>query len=153
MDKEMDTTNCFVVEGKLALPYTYFVGRVGSKWLTTMRDEKKIMGIKCDKCNKVYVPPRQNCDVCMVDISKNWVDIKDTGEITNYTIVRYKDKHLPKEPPYVLAMIKLEGADTPMAHIVEEVDLDKVKVGMKVKAVFAQETRDTILEIDHFKPV
>ncbi len=151
--KETNNSDCFVVDGKLALPYTYFVGRVGSKFLTTIRDEKKIMGIKCNSCNTVYIPPRQNCDVCMVDIKDNWVDVKDTGEITNFTIVRYEDKHLPKKPPYILAMIKLEGADSPMAHIVEGVDLDKVKVGLKVKAVYAEEPVDTFLSIDHFEPV
>ncbi len=150
--KEKIDENCFIIEGKLALPYTYFAGRVGSKFITTMRDEKKIMGIKCNSCNKVYVPPRQNCDVCMEDIKDNWVDLKDTGEITNFTIIRYEDKHLPKKPPYVLALIKLEGADSPMAHIVEGVDVDKVEIGMKVKAVFANETKDTLMEIDHFEP-
>ncbi|MCP4728320.1 MAG: Zn-ribbon domain-containing OB-fold protein [bacterium] len=151
--KKTENSDSFVVDGKLALPYTYFAGRVGSKFLTTIRDEKKIMGIKCNTCNKVYIPPRQNCDVCMEDIKDNWVDVKDTGEITNFTIVRYEDKHLPKKPPYVLAMIKLEGADSPMAHIVEGVDLDKVKVGLKVKAVFAEESTSTLLDIDHFEPV
>ena len=64
MTDNIDTKDCFVIEGKLALPYTYFAGRVGSKFLTTIRDENKIMGIKCNTCNKVYVPPRQTCDIC-----------------------------------------------------------------------------------------
>ena len=152
MKEGFDTTDCFVVDGKLALPYTYFAGRVGSKFLTTIRDEKKIMGIKCNKCNKVFVPPRQTCDVCMEDIRDNWVDVQNTGEVTNFTVVRYDDKHLPKKAPYVLAMIKLDGADTPLVHVVEGIDLDKAKIGMKVQAVFADETTNTIMDIDHFAP-
>ena len=152
MKEGFDTTDCFVVDGKLALPYTYFAGRVGSKFLTTIRDEKKIMGIKCNKCNKVFVPPRQTCDVCMEDIRDNWVDVQNTGEVTNFTVVRYDDKHLPKKAPYVLAMIKLDGADTSLVHVVEGIDLDKAKIGMKVQAVFADETTSTIMDIDHFAP-
>ena len=152
MKEEFDTTDCFVVDGKLALPYTYFAGRVGSKFLTTIRDEKKIMGIKCNKCNKVFVPPHQTCDVCMEDIRDNWVDVQNTGEVTNFTVVRYDDKHLPKKAPYVLAMIKLDGADTSLVHVVEGIDLDKAKIGMKVQAVFADETTSTIMDIDHFAP-
>ena len=152
MKEGFDTSDCFVVDGKLALPYTYFAGRVGSKFLTTIRDEKKIMGIKCNKCNKVFVPPRQTCDVCMEDIQDNWVDVQNTGKVTNFTVVRYDDKHLPKKAPYVLAMIKLEGADTPLVHVVEGIDLDKAKIGMKVQAVFADETTSTIMDIDHFAP-
>jgi uncharacterized OB-fold protein len=152
MKEGFDTTDCFLVDGKLALPYTYFAGRVGSKFLTTIRDEKKIMGIKCNKCNKVFVPPRQTCDVCMEDIRDNWVDVQNTGKVTNFTVVRYDDKHLPKKAPYVLAMIQLDGADTPLVHVVEGIDLDKAKIGMKVQAVFAKETTNTILDIDHFAP-
>jgi uncharacterized OB-fold protein len=152
MKEGFDKTDCFVVEGKLALPYSYFAGRVGSKFLTTLRDEKKIMGIKCNKCRRVFVPPRQTCDVCMEDIRDNWVDVQNTGEVTNFTVVRYDDKHLPKKAPYILAMIKLEGADTSLVHVVEGIDPDKAKIGMKVQAVFADETTSTILDIDHFAP-
>ncbi len=152
MKDGLDTTNCFVVEGKLALPYTYFAGRVGSKFLTTIRDEKKIMGIKCNSCNKVFVPPRQTCDVCLEDIRDNWVDVQNTGEVTNFTVVRYDDKHLPRKAPYVLAMIKLDGADSSLVHVVEGVDVDKVTKGLKVQAVFAEESTGTILDVDHFVP-
>lgn len=153
MKEGFDKTNCFAVEGKLALPYSYFAGRVGSKFLTTIRDEKKILGIKCNTCKKVFVPPRQTCDVCLEDIRDNWVDVQNTGVVTNFTVVRYNDKHLPKKAPYVLAMIKLEGADTSLVHIVEGIDLDKVNVGLKVRPVFAKETTSTLLDIDHFEPV
>jgi uncharacterized OB-fold protein len=152
MKPRFDTTDCFIVHGKLALPYTYFAGRVGSKFLTTIRDQKKIMGIRCKKCNKVYVPPRQTCDVCLEDIRDNWVEVQNVGEIINYTVVRYHDKHLPRKPPYILALIKLDGADTSLAHVVEGIPIDKVKMGMKVRAVFAKETTSTILDIDHFEP-
>ncbi len=153
MTDKVDTKDCFIVEGKLALPYTYFAGRVGSKFLTTIRDEKKIMGIKCNTCDKVFVPPRQTCDVCLEDIRENWVDLANSGEITNFTVVRYKDKHLPKEPPYVLAMIKLDGANTPIVHIVEGIAIDEMKTGIRVKALFSEESTNTILDLDHFEPV
>jgi uncharacterized OB-fold protein len=148
-----DTSDCYVVEGKLALPYTYFAGRVGSTFITTLRDQRKIMGVKCNACSKVFVPPRQTCERCMEDIRDNWVTLSDTGEVVNFTVVRYDDKHLPRKAPFVLAMIKLDGADTPMAHIVEDIDPENMTEGLKVKAVFADQTTNTILDIDHFEPV
>jgi uncharacterized OB-fold protein len=153
MDKNFDTTDSYVVEGKLALPYTYFAGRVGSTFITTIRDKNKIMGVKCNTCNKVFVPPRQTCELCLEDIRDNWVELGNTGEVVNFTVVRYDDKHLPRKAPFVMAMVQLDGADTPMVHILEGVDIDKVKIGAKVKAVFAEETTNTILDIDHFEPV
>lgn len=144
--------HCKVVDGKLALPYQYFAGRVGSKFIISLRDKKQILGVKCKKCDKVFVPPKQTCDKCFEDLSNNWVELSDTGEIANFTVVRYAGKHLPRKPPFVLALIKLGGADTPMAHIVEGVEPDKVEIGMKVKAVFAKEATNCILDIDHFEP-
>ncbi len=141
----------FVVDGKMALPYSYFAGRVGSTFITTLRDKNKIMGVKCPKCNRVYVPPRQTCDVDFEDIRDNWVEVKNTGEVTNFTVVRYDDKHLPRKAPYVLALIKLDGADTPFAHILDGVKPEEIEVGMKVEAVFASETTNTILDIAHFE--
>ena len=142
----------FVIEGKMALPYTYFAGRVGSKFITTIRDQKKIMGVKCPACNMVYLPPRQVCDKDFTDIRDRWVEVSNTGTVTNFTVVRYDDKHLPRKAPFILALIKLDGADTPFMHILEECKIEDVKIGMKVEAVFAKETTNTILDIDHFKP-
>jgi len=148
-----EDTYSYVVEGKLALPYQYFAGRTGSKFLISLRDKKKILGVKCKKCDKVFVPPRQTCERCFENISNNWVELSDTGEIVNFTVVRYTAKHLPRKAPFVLALIKLDGADTPVTHIVEGIAPDDVKIGLKVKAVFAKETTNTILDIDHFEPV
>jgi 3-keto-5-aminohexanoate cleavage enzyme len=142
----------FVVEGKMALPYSYFAGRVGSKFITTIRDQKKIMGVKCPTCNTIYLPPRQVCDKDFTDIRDKWVDVSNTGTVTNFTVVRYDDKHLPRKAPFVLALIKLDGVDTPFMHILDECTIEDVKIGMNVEAVFAKETTNTILDIDHFKP-
>ena len=153
MQKTVDSADAYVIEGKLALPYTYFAGRVGSTFITTLRDSKKILGVRCDACSKVFVPPRQTCERCMTDIRENWVQLENTGEVVNFTVVRYSDKHLPRKIPYILAMIQLDGADMPLVHILDEVKIENVKSGMRVEAVFSENPTNTILDIDHFKPV
>ena len=55
------------------------------------------MGVKCPECNKVYVPPRQVCEKDFTDIRDNWVELENTGTVTNFTVVRYDDKHLPAQ--------------------------------------------------------
>ncbi len=139
--------------GKMALPNQYFAGRVGSKFIIALRDENKILGVRCEKCDKVFVPPREYCEKCLSKLDESWVELSNEGVVTNYTVVNYNDKHLPRRAPYILALIKVDGADTPFPHIVEGVDVGDVKVGMKVKAVFAGETTNTIRDLDHFEPV
>lgn len=150
--EKADTKDCFVVEGKLALPYQYFAGRTGSKFIISLRDKKKILGVKCEACDKVFVPPRQTCERCFADIRENWVELSDTGSVTGWTVVRYAEPHQPVKPPYILAMIKLDGADTPFAHILRGVAASQVKKGMRVKAEFSRRTTDSILDIACFRP-
>jgi len=146
-----DDQYCFVVEGKMALPYQYFAGAVGSKFIVALRDEKKILAVKSEKDELTYVPPREVSDRSFENLTENWVEVGNEGEITNFTVVRYKEPYQPKEPPYVLALIKLDGADTPIAHLVDCAPEDAA-IGMRVKAVFADEPVNNILEIRHFAP-
>ncbi|MBN2179876.1 MAG: Zn-ribbon domain-containing OB-fold protein [Deltaproteobacteria bacterium] len=148
-----NTKDCKVMTGKMALPNQYFAGRVGSKFIIALRDEHKILGVRCEKCNKVFVPPREYCEKCLSKLDESWVELSNEGVITNYTVVNYNDKHLPRRAPYILALVKVDGADTPFPHIVEGIDVEDVKVGMKVKAVFAEETTNTIRDLDHFEPL
>jgi len=144
--------DAFVVEGKMALPYQYFAGATGSKFITTLRDEKKILGVRCDKCSKTFVPPRQTCERCFSNLTDSWVKVEPVGEVTGFTVIRYGEPYQPKAPPYVLALIKLDGADTPIAHVLDCGDVTNAEVGMRVRAVFSEERKDNLLEIAHFEP-
>jgi hypothetical protein len=137
----------------MALPNQYFAGRLGSKFIIALRDKKKITGVRCETCSITFIPPREYCEHCWAKISENWVDLGNEGELVNYTVVRYNDKHLPKKAPYILGQIKLTGADTPLTHIVTGVDPRDVRLGMKLKAVFADRPTNTIMDLDHFEPV
>lgn len=149
----LDRSDCYTIHGKLALPYTYFAGSVGSTFLTTIRDQRKIMGLKCHACNKVFVPPRQTCERCLEEIRDHWVEVGPTGILENFTVVRYADRHLPRKPPFVLGLIKLIGADTPLVHIVAGIAINAVTEGVEVRPVFSSQPESTILGIDHFEPV
>jgi len=141
----------YEVPGKLEIPYKYYAGEFDSKFLTALRDHKKILGAKCPKCRKVFIPPRSSCEQCYGKIEQ-WVELGPVGKITSFCVVRYKEPYLPAEPPYVLALIRLTGADSDLAHILGEVDPEKVKTGMKVEPVFAENRKASILDIKYFKP-
>src|SRR5690606_8088789 len=117
--KKEDTTHCFVFEGKMALPNQYFVGRLGSKFIIALRDRKKVMGLRGASGEKTFEPPRGYCHICQTKIDENWVALGSEGERVNGTIVRSPGRRRSKRVPYSLGQIKLEGADTPLTHIVE----------------------------------
>ena len=99
------------------------------------------------------IPPRGTCEQCFTDLSDAWVELGQVGEITGFTVVYHQEPHYPLPPPYVLALIKLEGADVPFVHLVGDIAPEMVKVGMKVKAVFAEKRIGSLRDISHFAPV
>jgi uncharacterized OB-fold protein len=145
--------DCFVVEGKLALPYQYFAGRTGSRFLTALQKENKIQGVRCPTCDKVFVPPRSTCEHCFQPIADNWVALKPTGTVTGYTVIRYEEPHQPYPPPFIQALIKLDDADTPLVHVVRGVGPSEMRTGLRVKAEFARKPTSTIMDIACFRPL
>jgi uncharacterized OB-fold protein len=127
------------------------VGDTGQKFLTEIKDNKQITGIKCPTCKKVYVPPRTHCPTCFTRMSE-WIKLSGKGTLETFTVVRYQEPYMPREVPFAYGVIKLDGADAGMAHVLGDVDLDKIKVGMRLEPVFKEEREGSILDIDHFKP-
>ena len=63
------------------------------------------------------------------------------------------DTGTQKPVPYTCAFIKLDGADTSIAHFLSETDIDKIRVGMRVQAVFEEERKGSLLDVKHFAPI
>jgi len=154
----MSEEEFIIVPGKWEISYRHSAGKIGTKFFTELRDHKRILGKRCPKCRRVLVPPRAFCERCCVATAE-WVEVKDEGILTNFTVTYWQFVGLPK-PPYVTALIKLDGADTGLLHFVGEVDLsdpkrirDVLRIGMRVKAVWSEERKGTILDIKYFKPI
>lgn len=137
------------LKGQIAVPYTWWVGEVGSRFLVALRDEKKILGNRCSQCGTVYVPPRKNCGRCFTDIDE-WVELGNEGVVTAHTIVRFQYPLQPANPPFAYALIKLDGTDVGFIHMIKE-NLDNLKNGVRVKALFKEDRTGHILDIDSFQ--
>jgi uncharacterized OB-fold protein len=152
MTRKLEELEAFIVEGKVCIPMTYSAGAVGSRFLIEMRDNKKIMGMRCSKCNIVYVPPRSTCPDCFAEI-KDWVEVSDKGTVVTYTVAHQPSPVLPAEPPVIYGIIQLDGSGTGFVHMLGEVKPEELRAGMKVKAVFREERTASILDIKYFKPL
>lgn len=146
-------TDAFAIDGKMALPYQYFAGAVSSRFIVALRDEKKILAVCSARTGKTFVPPRQICDQTFERLDNHWAEVGPEGVVTGFTVIRYREPYQPKEPPYVLALIKLDHADTAIVHIVECGDPPGMRLGTRVRPIFSEERTDNILAIQHFEPV
>ncbi len=132
--------------------FTYDAGAIRSKFLIGLRDQQKVMGIKCPNCGTVYVPARTTCDKCFVNMS-DFVEVSNEGTLTTFSVINTAQDYYPAKTPFVYGIVKLDGADTGLVHLIGEVDPEKVKTGMRVKAVFNENRTAHINDIKYFKPV
>ena len=141
-----------VVEQPVRVTWSNFAGRVGSRFLIELRDNQRIMGLRCPKCSTVYVPPKSVCPRCL-DSLDEWVEVSNQGTVVTYTVVNYiySDLYQPKNVPYAVGIIKLDGANTGICHFIDEVDPSRLKVSSRVQAVFKKKREASILDIDYFK--
>jgi uncharacterized OB-fold protein len=146
-----DSVENIVYSGRIKVPYKWYVGEVGSRFYTNLRDNKEFWGTKCPKCSKVYVPPVKNCGECFA-LTDEWVKVEDTGTLESFTVVDYSHAMQPVKAPIIYGLVKLDGADGSILHMIGDVKKEDLKVGMKVKAVFADKRDGTILDIKHFAP-
>jgi len=151
MTLNLDQVEPLTLKGRIAVPYTWWVGETGSRFLVALKEEAKIIGNRCTHCNRVYVPPRKNCGRCFADIDQ-FVELGSEGIVSAYTVVRFKYPVQPADPPFAYALIRLEGADVGLVHIIKD-DLDRLKNGVRVRARFKDSGERTghILDIDSFQ--
>jgi len=143
-----------VYKSKINVPYSWWAGNTGTRFFVSLRDEKKITATKCGSCGKVFIPPRKICPACFTE-NTQWVNVSNEGTVISYTIARRQFASIPrdKKMPVIWGLIKLDGADTALLHYLDDVRPEDVKIGMRVKAVFAESRKGVIRDISHFKPV
>ena len=144
----------FEVDQHITANSRYYAGRMGSEAYVRLRDEQKIMGARCDACNLVYWPPRSTCGRCFGQIPmKNLLEIGPEGTVETFTLVNYSEPIHPKKAPFILAVVKLDGADTGLTHYLAGIEFEQAQEGLRVRPVFKDERKGEILDIDHFEPV
>jgi len=137
-------------EQVLQVPFNYSAGPVASRFLIGLRDEKKILGLRCSGCGKVYVPPRGLCPGCFTAMD-DWVEVGPAGVLENFTVVHYSESTHPLAAPFALGLIRLDGADTCLLHLVLVPDDGDLAAGTRVGPVFAVERRGHILDVVGFE--
>ncbi|MBM3132950.1 MAG: Zn-ribbon domain-containing OB-fold protein, partial [Chloroflexi bacterium] len=132
----------------------YSAGDVGSRFLIELRNNARIMGMRCPVCNRVYVPARSVCKDCFGQL-KEWVEVSDKGTLLTYAIDNVAKPIQPTGTPIIYGIVQLDGADNGFVHMLGGVDAEQIRVGMRVQAVFKprEERTASILDIKHFKPL
>ena len=133
---------------KMEAEFNWSYGKI-SRFFRELIDNKRIMGTKCPECGTVFCPPTSDCPKCWVPAE--WVEVGPQGTVLHFSIIHLPNLWMKRKVPYTIGLIKLDGADTGLMHFVDETDIEKLKPRPRVEAVFADNRKGYITDIEHFE--
>jgi len=131
-------------------PFSRTTGPVIGAFFTALR-EGFIVGIKASD-GRVLVPPFEYDPITSESLTE-MVEVGDAGEVVTWAWVNDPLEGQPFDRPFAFALIKLDGADTPMLHAVDVADESAMSTGMRVQARWRAEREGHINDIECFAPV
>lgn len=134
---------------KLEFPYKRSVGPVIGGFLAGLR-ERRVLGASTPD-GRVLVPPLEY-DPETGDDTGELREVGQTGVVEHATWVAQPLENAPLEGPFAYALVKLDGADTAMLHLLDAKSPDAVHPGMRVKIRWRAETTGHITDIECFEP-
>lgn len=134
------------------LDFTYTPGQASSAYLRGIT-EKRILGARVEPGTRVYVPPR-GADPQLGRPTTEFLEVAHRGTLVSFCVVNVSFYGGTQEIPYVTGLIKLDGSDLPIMHLVQECPVDEVRVGMRLEAVWVDDADlgPTMESIRWFRP-
>lgn len=133
----------------LSFDYTRSVGPTLGKFFTALR-ERRVLGARGSD-GRVHVPPPEYDPVTYEPLGE-MVPVASVGTVVSWTWQPAPLGGEPLDRPFAWALIKLDGADTPLLHAVDAGSPDGIKSGDRVRVHWADETVGAITDIAYFVP-
>ncbi len=133
---------------KLSFDYTRSVGPLLSQFFTALR-ERRILGVRGSD-GRVHVPPAEYDPVTYEQLTEI-VPVSSVGTVVSWTWQSTPLEGQPLDEPFAWALIKLDGADTPLLHAVKT-SSDEISTGARVHAHWVDEPVGAITDIAYFVP-
>ena len=133
---------------KLSFDYTRSVGPTLSQFFTALRG-RRIVGVRGSD-GRVLVPPAEFDPVTYERLTEI-VPVASVGTVRSWTWQPEPLEGQPLNRPFAWALIKLDGADTPLLHAVDADSSDAISTGARVHAHWVDEPVGAITDIAYFK--
>ena len=130
-------------------PFKRTTGPVIGAFLTGLR-EGILVGSKASD-GRVLVPPMEYDPVTAEPLTEI-VEVGPGAVVTTWAWVREPMPKHPLDRPFAWALIKPDGADTPMLHAVDAGSVDAMSTGMRVTPRWRADREGHINDIECFEP-
>jgi hypothetical protein len=142
------------IEQQITLRYSFAAGLHATRFFNALRDEGKILATR-DAAGNVMVPPRPVCGLSGLPMDE-WVEVGPDGVLAGCTIVYvpFIDPMtgVQRPVPYGFGLVRFDGSDTSIYHLLDATDPAQIGVGKRVRAVFRprEERTGSLADIRHF---
>jgi len=133
---------------EIGFDYTRSLGPTLGAFLTGLAG-RRILGSRASD-GRVHVPPLEY-DPHTHEPTTDLVEVGTAGTVITWSWTAIPADRQPLATPFAWALIRLDGADTPMLHAVDAPH-DQMRTGMRVHARFADEPTGSIRDIVCFTP-
>ncbi|NED92704.1 DNA-binding protein [Streptomyces sp. SID11233] len=130
-------------------PFTRSLGPVQSAFLTGLR-ERTVLGVRTGD-GKVLVPPVEYDPVTAEEIH-DLVEVAATGTVTTWAWNPRPRRDQPLDTPFAWVLVRLDGADTALLHVLDAPGPEAVRTGMRVRVRWARDRTGAITDIACFEP-
>jgi len=132
---------------ELAYNYKRSSGPVMSKFFEAL-GQQKILGTK-STAGKVFSPAAE-FDPETNEPLKEMVEVGPGGVVESFSWIEDPQHHHLIKEPFAFALIKLDGADTSMLHMVTQCNETDLSIGSRVKANWSEIQEQRITDIKFF---
>ena len=120
----------------LFYPYARTLGPTYGRFFTALRDGR-IEGTRGSD-GRVFVPPAE-FDPVTGDPCTEWVEVGTEGTILTWSWQPSPLEGNPLDRPFAWALIRLDGADVGLLHVIDAPGPDAIRTGARVRARWADE--------------
>jgi uncharacterized OB-fold protein len=138
------------IPGELSVSFRYTPGVGNTAFFEALRDRGVFLGSRCESCGVTYLPARIFCERCLAELEPA-VECGPEGELISWTIARVDVDDHALDTPVTWGVVRLDGADTVFLHRLIELESDP-EIGMRVRAVLANERSGSIFDVEGFAP-
>ena len=138
-----------IIELEWTFKYRHSLGKYSRFFIEL--ENKRFFATRCPVCLKTWTPPRP---VCPDHLSiTDWVELSGLGQVESFSILHHSPAVAPFiQSPYVLAYVRLEGADTLFAHLLQCPPRD-VHIGMQVRVKYNEDQVTHPIHLMTFVPL
>ncbi|HEV2784420.1 MAG TPA: OB-fold domain-containing protein [Actinophytocola sp.] len=135
---------------EVGFDYTRSLGPTLSRFMTALA-QRRVLGARGSD-GRVHVPPMEYDPVTAEPLTE-LVEVSPEGTVVSWSWMPQPLAGQPLERPFAWALVRLDGADTPMVHAVDAGSPEVICTGMRVRVRWSPTPGHGIRDIVCFEPL